>query len=668
MKKQIRIFALIVLCLIVASSFSLFTACQSADGEYNSEVKIVEKIKFQGVHDFTAPDTDKDLVKEGATEYKIVVAKNPSSQVSMAQSELITFFAEATGIRLQVVEDTELTHNASNKYISLGDNALFASSGITVDKKALGNDGLRIITKDQTVYIVGGLKDYSVIYGVYDLLQIYFGLEFYYEDCYVIDRNVKDVKLKDFNVTDIPDIATRGNGNRGNVTGDLRTRWRHPFDYGQKFFPIHKIGDNPSSASKTVHNVTYWIPSENSDVDTKWLSDAGAEALCYTAHGDEESLTAMVEYVAVKALKILKMYPVKDYPDYSILGFTMEDTPKNCTCQSCRDTRDYYGAYSGALVKFMNRFRTRLDQLIAEQPAVTNPDDEWRRDDLVLTFFMYMQFEKAPSKHLDELKFVDGLSGYFAMNASFDFQQSIYADVNENQRKNFETWMTLGDKPLIWTYSTKFTSYLLPCDTFSFYNEDAYNYFASFKPVVMYNQSQSLQQGTTTAFHNLKAFLEYKMMWDSTLDAEPLIDDYMDAMFGPASATMKELYTRERLQAGIVRGKYSSLTILGNETDLNNKDFWPYPVVKEWLALCDKAYSEIEKYKEIDSDLYQMYKTHIDTEWVCPSYMALKFYSDYMEISELKELQATFKKVILELGISNTHEINGDISSFIAGF
>ncbi len=631
---------------------------EKPDGVLDESIRDVEKSVYQGTHIFTAEDTDKAFVTNGETEYKVVVPAADES-VSFARGELVTFFAEATGIKLEVIDDTGLTHSADNKYLSLGHTTLLETSGIEVDAEKLGDEGARIVTKDDTVYLFGA-AEYGTVYAVYDFLAIYFDLDFYFADCHAMNHNVKNLVLKNFDVTDIPDLKVRSLGYRGIITGDNRMRFRMPIDQGHLIFPVHKNYGDKSSAFVQVHNSTYWLPQDQYQGDHPlWYGTSGVD-LCYTAHGDEDELTAMIEECVKKALDTLKLYPKDSYPLYNIITLTMQDSQDACTCASCEAEKEKYGSYAGSAIKFMNRLRTRIGEEMHTIP------ENCQREDLILTFFAYFYFEQAPTKNLEELQLIDGVQVFFAMNASFDYQSPIYSEVNDSARQNFVNWMNLGTKPLLWTYSTKFTSYLFPCDTFNFYNKDAYSFFAYYDPETFFNQSQGGQKGTTTAWHNLKLYLDSKLTWDTSLDSGVLIDKYMDAMFGAASDTMRQLYEAMRIQAGVVKGNYSSITILGNETDIEKTEYWPYPVVKSWLALCEQAYKDIEKYKETDPDAYDMYKTHIDAEWVSPAYMTLLFYSDYLDSAELSELKSLFKTIVTELGMTNIREHNGDFSKFLA--
>ena len=134
---------------------------------------------YQGTHIYTAPDTSDYLVQNGKSDYVVVIPENASDYVVSAQEEFVHLFEKATDIQLRKATDTGLTHNASAKYISIGETTLLSSSGITLDKAQLGQDGGRVVTKDKSVYICGG-ADTGTLFMVYTFMNITFNYETYY--------------------------------------------------------------------------------------------------------------------------------------------------------------------------------------------------------------------------------------------------------------------------------------------------------------------------------------------------------------------------------------------------------------------------------------------------------------------------------------------------------
>ena len=191
MKNKKNIFKTFI-ALLLAGVCTFLVSCKNPDngsvrpsddgGVFDPDAKITVKDTYDGTHDFTAPDTDMPFVTNGSCDYTIVVPETRGAQINMAKNELVQFFAEATGITLPAVADSEFTDNGKG-YISLGETSLLAESGVTVDHKKLTEDGVRIVTEGKNIYLVGG-GDYGTLYAVYDFLEIYFDFDVYYKDCY----------------------------------------------------------------------------------------------------------------------------------------------------------------------------------------------------------------------------------------------------------------------------------------------------------------------------------------------------------------------------------------------------------------------------------------------------------------------------------------------------
>lgn len=674
MSKKFRKLFNIALSAVLAGIVGL-SACttgggkddNSDRGEFDPDAKIIVKDEYNGTHVFNAEDTDKDFVKNKMCDYKIVMPENPGAALNFARDELLTFFAEATGIKLQVVKETEGA-TVQGHYISIGDTAVLGASGITVDKNKLTKDGARIVTVGENIYIFGGSEN-GTLYGVYDFLGIYFNFDVYYEDCYEIDTNVKNLKLKNFDVTDIPDLEFRSNGFYRLVTGDWAYRFRVPQTYGDITFnverqvPVLDKDGKPTGKytveKRGVHNCLCWLSEyEWGEQHPNWYNSAKNQ-LCYTAGGRtnpdgtrSDEYEAMLDAACAKAIETFKKYDKTNYPDLRILNFTQNDNYPPCYCDACIADQNKYGSFASSIIIFMNDLRTKIDA------AMADPDfgDEYRRDDLTLTFFAYQATETAPDTSYSEMKLKDGVSVYLATSSSFDHQSSIYADSNEAGRENLKNWGKLSGEIFLWTYSTKFSHYMYPVETQNFYGEDAFTFFAANNVKLIYNQSQITQTGTCTAWHNLKAYLDSKLEWDGSRSQTYYTEKYMNAMFGPAAENMKEIYKSVRLRAGIVRSMYNGHTLLSGTTNLEDPDMWPYATVAQWLKDYDVAYAALEGIRNSDPVKYNLCKGHIDAEWLSPAYMMLVLYPDRLSPSELTELKTQFKAVANATGISHTDE------------
>ena len=174
MKKRIISFI-----LAFATCCTFLSACDKESSA--QEAYVAKKYTYtDGVHDFTAPETEEYLVRNGNTEYSLVLPEKQGKFITVAESEFKTFFKQATGINIKTIAESDdgLTHNATNKYISIGETKMLDSADITMDYEKLGVEGVRIVTKDNTIYLVGG-SDQGTLNAVYDFMQIVFNFEIY---------------------------------------------------------------------------------------------------------------------------------------------------------------------------------------------------------------------------------------------------------------------------------------------------------------------------------------------------------------------------------------------------------------------------------------------------------------------------------------------------------
>ena len=652
----------------------------------DSTVDTVERVEMEGVHDFSYSETDIDFIKDGQTEYVLVTPAYPDADETSAKEEFINIIKKAVkGINIRTVYDTGLSHTADAKYISIGRTTLLESSGIKIDEVELGMDGYRIVTKDNTIYICGGASS-GTCYGVYGFMNLYFDFETFWADCETINE-CKNVKLWDFNVTDIPDIAYRAYAGSYYYEFELSTnpdekyfskrlRFEHQDD--DYMLPIYKEIGNTSKGNKVFHNSLYYAPIDvYAETHPKWYSDNGSMSeseaqLCYTAHGDEKEFEALIELCAQKAMYSYSLYTPEKYPYANIVTITIGDNANHCSCSACADLFARTGSDAGAIVIFVNKMAERVKELMALEE-----NKAFRRDDFKILFFAYNGAELAPAKWDETLKkyvpiipevVLNEHVGVYCVAASiFDYQSDIYASSNETGKETLRAWADLTDDIYYWTYSTNFRGYMYYYDSITFYS-NAYKFLAAEGGAkYIYNQQQSNQRGTAVAFGNFKSWLDSKLMWDSNADVSELTDMYFDAMYGDAATVMKELHTEMRmhtiklcLEEGWYAPRSPWLTLD------RNANWWPAKTVLQWLDKLDKAYSVIEKYKTSEPALYESLYLHISQEFLAPAYTMLKNQNNALSPQAYAELVKKFKEACELTGCQRDSEYS-TLEEFIKG-
>ena len=628
----------LLLCLLLLVT-ACFTGCKN--NKDNSGITT-----FTGTHDYTAPDTNDYVIQNGVSDYKVVYDAENISFSKTACEEFIYLFEKATGKTLQRVPDTALTHTADGKYISIGDTALFETSGLTVDKSSLGSDGVRIITKDKTVYLQGGGQD-GLLYSVYTFMQITFGFESYAYNCYEIEQNITSKKLKNYNVTDIPDLALRCAGN-GTLSADYtdydqsmyRSRMRQLGGTTRYMMPIHSKFDDKSSAQNRFHNVENYMKPGDEGTRPEWFASNGGGQLCYTAGGNEESLNQMIDYCARKVISSLKMYTPEVYPEYNIVTITIMDNNTVCSCDACME---FYAqcnrASSGPVIPFVNGMNKIVREWMAKEENA-----KYRRETFKIIFFAYNTMAEAPVGYNEKtgemetyvvngkpLKLDEGTGIWYV--PSFERTYSIY-DKNDRTKLVFEKWSSISDFIAIWTYSHDYTNYLYFFDSFSHFTPEMYQFFAA-NDVTFYYPQGWFDEKNASAWKTLTTYLDAKLAWNSNLSVDELMDKYFKAMYKEAAPAMRNMFESMRLQ-------WRTSNIQGLK--MSGRDAWPYQTLKAWMKTCDDS---IELIKELYSDnpqLCQEIVDHIELEWLSPAYITYQHYTGD-SLSPLSDVEVTNLKL-----------------------
>ena len=618
----------------------------SCKKEEDSVVATKKLSTYQGTHIYTAPDTSDYLVQNGKSDYVVVIPENASDYVVSAQEEFVHLFEKATDIQLRKATDAGLTHNASARYISIGETSLLSSAEITLDKARLGQDGGRVVTKDKSVYICGG-ADTGTLFMVYTFMNITFNYETYYTDCMEIDTNVKNKALKAYDVTDIPDFQMRAWNNHilteehEDYDKDMfAERMRYVGKRGYNFMTIHTNPDGKYQGavqtSGASTNSTKWLPPTMYNDDTKfpeiyhpkWFSTEGNE-LCFTARGDEEELEAMLDECMWKATYSLMKYTPDKYPQYTAMTLTQQDTTAYCRCKACTEKADRLGGIVGVYIDFMNQLAERIENWM-NQPE----NAEYKRDDFTLLFFGYSYTKQAPVKYNAELGVYEPLikcrhnvGVYFASGG--EMQQELTSKDNEKFLQNVDNWGLVTDNIYFWFYSANHRNYMWFYDSFSYFTPEFYSHMATRSNRMIFSQGQEQCKGTLSTFNNLKVYLEAKLMWDTSLDMEVLIDKFFNAMYRESAPKVKEVFLAMRAHMQYLLVHYEKFGA-GNRPDFASREYWPLALLEGWVRELDDAKKLVERYKTLDAQLYERICQHIEAECIAPIYLIIDCHLPYM--------------------------------------
>lgn len=572
-------------------------------------------------HIWNVSETENYLVKNGNTDYKIVLPENASTIIKDASKELMQLMAGATGATFSTINDTETF--AGGKYISLGNTSIAASADV-YDVSGLGTDGYRIKTKGDNVFVIG--EDYGVLYGVYGLLNELVGYEFFYKDTYSLDKK-QDVKLKNYDVLDVPDIANRAAG-YGTMWQQAQTLYKFRMrNYGTFFIPIR---------GQIFHNSHAYLPyEENSTIHSKWYNGNGSQ-VCYTAHGDEKEYNAMVN----QTVKVLKEELI-NYPDRNLVTFSILDNTNSCNCEACNAMTEKYGAESAAIILFLNKVNAQIKEWFDGDGA------EYSRD-LKICFFAYFKYVKPPVEYdeeTDEYVPVDGIrcdDGVCVMYAPIEADYTVGFDSYENEsvKSAILGWRAVSNDLATWFYDTIFLSestHFVFYNTFNGYQERIrYAYYANSQYMFL----QGGNFGGQPMFKSLKMYLQSKLTWDVNDNYQALIQRFFDNFYGAASDTMMQIFDEMRARALYVK---SAMNVGGDcYAQWDKAEYWPKGTLERWHSLIEKAYEDILAVKDSDKEKYELYREHIGYERLGINYLLCTLWGGSLSDEDYEKYRLEF--------------------------
>ncbi|MBR2498738.1 MAG: DUF4838 domain-containing protein [Clostridia bacterium] len=586
-----------------------------------------------GLEQDNTPVVDgKWIVKEGETEYYILIPDNASATIQNAATELAFFFNKATNINLSTKTNSEYSQNG--KYISFGNTT--PSSSVTVTKEELGTQGFKIVTVGDNI-IVKAVGDHGLLWGSYELLTRMFNYEYYAKDVYYIDTKVADYPLKSYNVTDRPDIEVRAVADsQGYSNSEVAHRLRQFQVYDEFLIPSHAA----------YHNSFYYVmdglDANNKPIVPSRFLATNLKQLCFTGGGDPEVEEEMLN----RSLNYLIDAISKSDKSDIILGVMDEDGW--CQCSACDHIIQEYGAKSATMILFINKLRDKLDAYL-EQAQIGR--------EINIYYTAYFDIVQPPvHKENGEyvandvaVKLKDGVGVLFAPINS-NFTQSIYDKVNEATYEQLKSLKAITKKLLVWTYACNFTDFFAPYDSIT-YMTDWFEAIIDNNGTYLFNQGRH-SQGNSSQFDALRQYLVAKLGWDVKADVNKLTNNFFDVYFGKAKAPMRQMYDELRT---IMRFNVDVLGMSsGVLAEVAKEEYWPENLLNSWMELIDKAY-------ELAGD-DEVLKVRILRESIFVRYYQLKFYMSDSE--NIEDLRQQFIKDAMLAGIEKSSEHKAIVNAF----
>ncbi|WP_187294754.1 DUF4838 domain-containing protein [Chitinophaga pinensis] len=493
-----------------------------------------------------------DLVSGGSSKYVIILPDEATKHETKAAALLQDYIKRLSGASLPIITEKAFKDQPG---VFIG-NTEYTSS---LYPEKLKGEGFLIATGKQDIYIKGGTGK-GILYGVYTLLENYFGCR-KYADIPVFIPVSKQLQLPQ----------------------QLRDRQMPAFLYRETYYPaafndeylewhkLHRFEDLwglwGHSFFKILPPKTYF--AAHPDYYALVNGKRQASQLCLSNEG---VYTFMVDYFR-KA--------IADNPDAMYWSIAPEDGGGFCTCDQCSKANAAEGGPQGTLIRFINRiaaafpaqqFTTLAYQYTAHPPLKTKPAGN-----------VYIMLSSIDAYRQEPLSSISSAAAF---------------------RRDLEGWSAVTEHIFLWDYTTQFTNYLAP---FPDYNNQQANlqYLAAHKVQGVFSQGSGDTYSDMAAYNS---YLQAKLLWNPGLTTEEITSDFLNGYYGKAGP-----FVAQYLQAltNTLHITKTQLDIYGNPVN-NYKNYLSPEAIDQYSSLLDKAEKAVEGN---DSLLARVYNTRLPLEY-----------------------------------------------------
>lgn len=647
MNKKIKIFSLFTgICM----SMSVLASC-NADRNDNGEDNGGRALwKGRGVHTARVEPTNEYVVKDGETDYVLLLPASPTEYEEAAATLINEYMHLSLGVTFPVRYSNGTENTTTGKYVSLGDTSLMRRSGISIDVATYGSSGFKIVTKGDDIYVSGARNSLraGTYYGAQDFLKHTIGWKAYALD-EVKYEVLSDLKLFDFEVTEIPEFDSRRVGVK-NLTENLeyqrymRTEiiTENRLDYsGHSHFEVLPISEYEASHSK-------WYVWENG-YDANSVGAEKHGQLCLT---NEEMTQEFIKQVAAD-------FKAKPEADFAHLG--QQDNELACHCVNCEAVKAKYNTNdAGLMVMFTNKVARGVTKIIQED----EPDRQLQFEMFAYLGTIVPPTHKEGDKYVADCNEVIPDENVIVQFTPLGANASETMDSQENVKyySYLQGWRAICDNISVWTYNTNFHWLVFNHKNWDTMTADMRMY-SDMGVRRFYNQGSvhySVAQMT-----EMRIFIESSLMWNSSLNFQELVEEFIAQYYGPAAPYIQQAYDAMTTYYEYIN---TDLGLSGSVyIPLNDEKYWSFGYVESIRRLMEKAYESIAYLQETDKATYEKYYWRVGSAYMENLFMQMEYYKEnYGKEYSLKAIDL-FEDISQRLNVSAMNESSTNkLSSYVS--
>lgn len=508
------------------------------------------------------------LAKDGKTRYAIVYGENVSAAVKTAARELADYLRKISGAEPAIVPGGDRA----------GRRIILEEGGA-----GLKNDGYRIQTRDEALYITGE-NGRGTLYGVYGFLEKYLGCRFLAPDVEIVPR-LREIRLENTNETVIPPLEYRETFWYG-PQHDAAFAVKRGFN-GQLLGGLdEELGGGVRYLGFAHTLFSYVSPDEYFDTHPEYFSMINGKRI----RERTQLCLTNPDVLAITRRKLRRN--IMEHPDCRIFSLTQMDWYNPCTCPECARVDAEEGSHSGTLLRFVNA--------CAASVAEEFPD-------VVIDTFAY-QYTRQPPRLTRPLPNVcvrictiECCRNHPVSECGeimYPFRDRINsADAFRDDLRN---WAKICSRMFIWDYTTNYRFYLAPFPNFHVLGANI-RFFLENGVTGIFEQGNA--QAVSGEFGELRAYMISRLMWEPQADEEKIMCEFLEGYYGRAAVPIRK-YIR-LLREDVPRQK-AHIGIYDDPGEYLSQSF---------LDEADRLWDEAENLAENEAELRRIRKSRLSVRF-----------------------------------------------------
>lgn len=450
------------------------------------------------------------LLKDGKSNYEIVVAATASPSEKRAAEEIQANFKACTSVELPIVERASRQDVPT---ILVGCGPAAEALGVTPKADELGTQGYVLKTVPPHIVIAGTAAS-GTLYGAYDFIETVLGVRWYAPGV-TKTPTLKEIKLPELAKTFKPSMTWR------------LTSYEWPG--GDDAFRAHQRENNGNGTADNALGQQYYHdgrchsyfryidPDEFFATHPEYFSEIGG------IRRDKETQLCLTNPDVLKIVTERMLKRMAEDPGAQQHNFSQMDYYNYCECAECTKINQQYGTLGGTQFWFVNK--------LAEQTSAIYPDK-------LIGTLAYMYTEEPPK----EMKMHPNVAVWLChMYPSCQSHPISTCEFNADFKRRAQAWSQLCSHLYIWYYVVDFAHYYNPYPNLLAMASDL-KFFQDIGVEGVYEQGMG-HKGGGGEFSLLRPYFGMKLLWDPNQDPDAVIRDFLDGYYGSAGKPIGKYIT-----------------------------------------------------------------------------------------------------------------------------